>query len=116
MIDAGQLNRKVQLQKKVGVKDEYGQESLSWVKISDCWASIKPLTANQKLRAMASESTLTCTVAIRYSASLMPPTLADAWRIVYGERILDILSAQDMYDMHSHIIFDCRETGVTNGN
>lgn len=112
-IEIGKLNRRIQIQRKAGVLDDYGQESLIWTKVADCWASIKPISGREKLRAMAQESTLICTVAIRYAVALMPPTTADAWRIVYGTRILEILAAQDFEEARRFIIFDCQETGVS---
>ena len=116
MIAVGSLNRKVQIQKRVGIKDEYGQESQSWVKLADVWANIKPVSGREKLRNSSSESTLTDSVAIRYQANLMPVTNADAWRIVYNLRIFDINAAKEFNDARRFIIFDCIETGIVDGN
>ena len=112
MITIGRLCRSITIQKKIGTYDSYGQEVLEFVDIATVWANVKPVTGREKLRAGAYDSTLSHTVAVRYQPELLPETAADAWRILYGTRILEITAAQDMDDARKFILFDCTETGV----
>ena len=109
MIDPGNLNRRISIQKKTGTRDSYGQVDLTWVDIAQVWANIKPITTRSKLRMNAVESSLTATVAIRYDRNLLPLNIADDWRILYDGRILKIMAAQDLDDAMRFIIFDCVE-------
>lgn len=109
---AGKLNRRVTIQKPDSVLDDYGQPSIGWANIATIWANIKPVGGREKMRAMAMEATLTHTVMVRYRSDLLPEIDADAWRIVYGQKILEISSALDFEDRRKYIVFDCIETGV----
>ena len=111
MIDVGKLNKKIQIQKKSGIRDPYGHEVISWVKVVDCFANVKPIGGREKIRNNAIESTLSCTIAIRYNPDLLPLTTPDSWRIIYESRILNITAAQDLDEARRFIIFDCIETG-----
>lgn len=109
---AGQLNRRVIIQRTSAGLDAYGQPSLGWTEIATVWANIKPIGGREKLRAMAFESTLTHTVLVRYQAALVPAVEADGWRILYGSRIFNISASMDMGDKRRYIVFDCIETGA----
>lgn len=109
---AGQLNRRITIQRRSAGLDAYGQPSLGWTEIAEVWANIKPIGGREKLRAMAFESTLTHTVLVRYQASLVPEVEADGWQILYGSRIFNISSAMDYEDQRRYIVFDCIETGA----
>lgn len=109
----GKLDKRITLQSRSSTLDDYGQEINAWVDVATVWANIKPVSGREKLRAMAVESTLTHTVAVRYNVRFMPPKTVDAWRIKYvtpaGERIFNITSARDMDEARRYIIFDCTE-------
>lgn len=116
MDKVGRLDKRISIQRRSATKDSYGQELDAWTTIAAVWAQVKPLSGKERLRtaAMVVESILTHTVTVRYSASLMPPAEADAWRIVYGTRILNITAARDVDEDRRFIEFDCTE-GSING-
>lgn len=109
---AGKLNRRVTIQRRSATLDDYGQESSGWTDIATVWADVRPVGGREKMRAMAVESTLTHTVMVRYRTDLLPVIDADAWRIRYGSRVLQITAAMDMDDERKYIIFECTETGA----
>lgn len=108
-MDIGRLDKRITIQRRSATKDSYGQEVNQWVDIATVWANIKPIGGRERLRSMVVESSLTHTVMVRYRESLMPPTLADAWRIQYGTRIFNITAAMDMEEDHRWVVFDCTE-------
>jgi SPP1 family predicted phage head-tail adaptor len=112
-MNIGQFNKRISLQSRSATLDDYGQQLASWSTVATVWANIKPIGGREKLRAMAVESELTHTVAIRYRASFLPPTTVDAWRISYasasGTRIFNIVAARDLDEAHEYIVFDCVE-------
>lgn len=111
-MSAGKLNRRITIQRRSATLDDYGQESSGWTDIATVWADVRPIGGREKLRSMAVESTLTHTVLVRYRTDLLPAVAADAWRIVYGTRILQITASMDQDDARKFIIFDCVETGA----
>lgn len=112
----GRLDKRITIQRRSSTKDSYGQEIDSWTTIAQVWAQVKPMGGRERMRtaAMVVESILTHTVTVRYSDSLMPPLEADAWRILYGSRILNISSSRDVEEDKRFIEFDCTE-GSING-
>ena len=109
----GSLDKRITLQSRSATLDDYGQELNSWNNVATVWASIMPIGGREKLRAMAIESELTHTVAIRYDVRFLPPKTVDAWRISYttpaGVRIFNITAARDVDEGRRTIIFDCTE-------
>lgn len=112
----GRLDKRITIQRRSSTKDSYGQEIDSWTTIAQVWAQVKPMGGRERMRtaAMVVESILTHTVTVRYSDTLMPPLEADAWRILYGSRILNISSSRDVEEDKRFIEFDCTE-GSING-
>jgi len=112
----GRLDKRVTIQRRSATTDSYGQELDSWTTIAQVWAQVKPLGGKERMRnaAMVVESILTHTVTVRYSATLMPPLEADAWRILYGSRIFNITTSRDVEEDRRFIEFDCTE-GSVNG-
>jgi len=112
-MDAGRLDKRITFQRRSAVKDDYGQQLDAWSEVATVWANVKPIGGREKLRAMAIESELTHTVAVRYTASLLPPIAAAAMRISYqtptGTRLLNITAARDLDEERRFIIFDCTE-------
>jgi len=113
---AGELNRRVIIQRKSDGDGAFGQATGDWVDIAAVSANIRPIGGREKLRAMAYESTLTHTVKVRYRTDLLPAIEADGWRILYGSRVFDITASMDLDDARRYIVFECIETGVEHGS
>ena len=111
---AGKLNRRITLQARGAGFDDYGQPSEAWADVATLWASIKPISGREKLRAMAVDVQTSQTVMIRYNPDYLPATKVTGWRIKYQDRYLSITAAIDLDDAHEYIVFDCIE-GVDHG-
>jgi len=105
----GRLDKRITIEQRSDTKDAYGQKVLSWNAIGTVWANIKPIGARERLAAMAYESVISHTVAIRYNPDFLPVLSADSMRIIYGTRTLQITGAHDLDEARRHIIFDCIE-------
>jgi SPP1 family predicted phage head-tail adaptor len=116
MQDAGKRDRRITIQKPGTDLDSYGQVVADgWTDVATVWANIRPVSGREKLRAGAVESTLSHTVSVLYQSKLMPPLIADAWRIKFGPRLFNIVSAYSPNESREDIIFSCEE-GSLDGN
>lgn len=111
-MEAGKLDRRITIQRRVTTLDSYGQQSTGWTNIATVWANVKPVGGQERMRSGALESTLTHTIMVRYQVDLMPAIEADAWRILYGSRVMQITAARDLQDARRWIVFECIETGA----
>ena len=109
MIPAVLFNHRITIQKRTGTLDAYGQEASTWSTVATVWADIRTVGSREKLKGMALDSTLSCTISIRYQAALMPPVQMDAWRIQFGDRYFSVLGGQNWNEMNEMIVFDCVE-------
>lgn len=113
-MNAGRLDRRVTIERRAAGVSEYGHPADdAWEVLATVWANIKPIGGRERMRGESLESTLTHTVGIRYNAALAQPTLADAWRIKYGERLLNITAARTIDEGRHWIIFDCTEGSIS---
>ena len=81
-MNAGKLNRRVQIQSQTTTQDAAGQELQVWSQIYTCWASIDVLRgqltpANSELVSKATHN-----ITIRYTSSLI---IAANQRVIYTE-------------------------------
>lgn len=105
------LQQRITVQRRSSTLDAYGQEINSWTNIGIVWAEVKPIGGSEKMRdnAMIVESQLTHKVTVRFSALFLPSIEADAWRILFGARVLNITSSMNVDEESKLIIFDCTE-------
>lgn len=110
----GALNKRITIEQRSETKDAYGQKVTTWTELATVWGEVRPIGGRERLAAMAYESALTHTVAIRYRCDVLPVIEADALRITYGDRTLQVTGARDLDERHRYIVFDCIE-GRQNG-
>jgi SPP1 family predicted phage head-tail adaptor len=105
------LQQRITVQRRSSTLDAYGQEINSWSNIATVWAEVKPISGKEKLRSesMVVESQLTHRVTVRFSEVFLPSSQADAWRILFGTRILNITASMNVDEESKMIIFDCTE-------
>lgn len=106
---AGQLRRRVQLQRRIGTTDAEGRPQESWTTIARIWADVQALTSGEALIAAQAGVLVTHQVVTRYRTDLTAPTGHDL-RLVEGSRILDVVSQPiDAEERHRELQFQCRE-------
>lgn len=62
---AGQLRKRVIVQKLGRARDDFGQENDVWTNIVTVWASIEPLTGREQLTAQQQEANMTHRIRMR---------------------------------------------------
>lgn len=112
----GRLDRQVMVQRRTETLDEFGQRTLNWTDVAKVWADIRTMSGRDQEQALAVESELTHTVAVRYRADLALPSNANTVRLLYptpsGERILNVTALRDLDEDRRWIIFSCVETST----
>ena len=110
-MQAGKLNRRVNVLKPNHTVDQYGQQTTGYETFATVWANIKPIGGKEKLRAMAYDTVLTHELTIRYDKRFLPTIAADAWHIEYGQRTFEVISAIDWMDARQWLVLEVREVG-----
>lgn len=86
-IDAGELRFRIELQRSTSTKDDKRQPVLSWSRLGDRWASIKPASGQRFVASEQIRDATTHKIVIRFFPGLTPKD-----RIKYGSRIFNLLS------------------------
>jgi SPP1 family predicted phage head-tail adaptor len=86
----GALRDRLTLQALNRTGDGGGGATVMWMPVADVWASIQPITGDERLRTDAVTGRVTHKVWIRYRADVLPDM-----RFVAGARILDIVAVLD---------------------
>lgn len=89
-LDAGELTKRIRIDKQVPTDDGQGGRTVSWALRVVDWASITPITQSEAIRAGAETSVLLSALSMRYRTGL-----SETDRIVLGARTFRILSIQD---------------------
>lgn len=92
-MQAGQLNRRVELQQAVETKNPTGQPISTWTTIVTRWAQIIPLRGQEKFDAAQMEVQTNVKIRIRYY-----PAIDATWRIKKGDTIYNIKSIINIGD------------------
>jgi SPP1 family predicted phage head-tail adaptor len=97
MIEAGKLNRKGDIQRRVLTPDEFGEDVESWVDlVTDVWAQIMPISARGYVHGEQLTDDITHIIRFRYVAGLVATD-----RFMYDGRVFNFSSAPiDYKDGH----------------
>ena len=77
---------------------------LLFARAPEAWADIEPLRGKELFEAQAVDARLTTKVTMRYVGGLSAPQ-----RLVYGTRVLNIVSVLDLYERHITTVALCTE-------
>lgn len=107
---ANECRHTIRIEKKSVSLDAYGQQVNTWTTLVTTKASIRPAGgSSEKVSGGQMTSALTHTIATRYQAVLGAPVAIAALRIVFNERIINIVSARILEEKNHWIVFDCIE-------
>src|SRR5215211_8132444 len=82
---ASDLRRRIRIEERTTVRDEYGGETTTWGYVADVAASIEPLTGRDYVAAQQAQSRITARIRIRYL-----PGITSEMRVRYGDTIYAI--------------------------
>lgn len=107
MIEPGKMRHRITFQQQVITRDAYGAPDLSddsWQDVTTVWAAIDPVSGREFYAMQQSQSDVTHKVRTRYISGL-----DTAMRILYGARVLQIVSIIDWEERHESLLIMCRE-------
>ena len=110
----GSRRKRVTLQNRGNTLDEYGQRVNTWVDVATVWASIEPVSGNERLHGLQVNSEITSKVETRYRSEFADPTIIDNWRILYGTRKMNIQATLNEDERNRIVTFFCSE-GLNDG-
>ena len=101
---AGQLTKQITIQVRTLDQDASGQPTETWATFATVYARIAPLTGKDYLSAKQVVDDVTHDVDIRYRRGIKPKM-----RVLYQDRIFEILSALDPKEAREWWYMKCKE-------
>ena len=102
---AGELRKYVTIQEKTGeTRDSYGSLTWTWQTLQQVYAAIEPLSGREFFDAQEVQADVSVRIRIRALAGVKPDM-----RVVYGSRVLEILSVLDLEERGQEMHLMCRE-------
>ena len=92
MFTPGALRNRVKIQCPTETRNSVGETVLEWSDYADRWAAISTLTGREIIANSRQEFTLTHRVVIRGGSVSGPPEIKPQFRIIWGDRRLEINS------------------------
>ena len=90
VIHAGQLTKKIKLQRPSTLQDSYGGPARTWLDVATVWAAIQPVDGREQKRAHRIASEVSHQITVRYQANLTDTRVISSYRALYKARIFNI--------------------------
>ena len=92
-MESGKLRHRIVIQRKIIIKNSYGEDTITWVDDCNRWAGIYPLRGEQYYDAQQVQAGITHKIVLRY-CTLQDGTLINPnCRIKHEERFFEIISS-----------------------
>ena len=101
---AGELRKRITIETPVRSADGVGEMVPAWSLFGVVWASIEPLSGNEKIQAQQVNANVDIKVTMRYLAGVVP-----AMRIRFGTRTFQIASVQNIEERNREMDLVCIE-------
>lgn len=98
----GRLRHRVTIQQYTTTDNEYGEPVPTWADVATVWASVEPLSGNERMIAQQRNASLTHKVVIRYLAGVTAEM-----RVKFGDRYFAIVEPPmniDERDREMHLM------------
>lgn len=102
---AGEMRNPLVIQEPINTQNDYGETIQTWREFASVNGSVKPSSAREFWRASQQVADATHGVTIRYLPGVLP-----TMRILYGSRVLNIISVLDNEERHAELNLICKET------
>lgn len=93
-IAAGNLDRRITLERATESRDAFNDVTLTWSPLATVWASWRPATANERIAAQEVGGEADDVFEIRWSR--MAATINPKDRLIYGGRVHEIVGATEI--------------------
>lgn len=114
VIRAGDLRRRVSVQRRDVGQDDLGQPIETWATLFKAWADISPLSGKELMAAGAIQSAVTHEITMRYRPELADPKTVAQYRVLYGTRVFNIHASLNQDERNRAVILQAEE-GLSNG-
>lgn len=104
-MNAGEMRYSLTIQEPINTQNSYGETIQTWRDFATVNGGVKPSSAREFWRASQQVADATHGVTIRYLPGVLP-----TMRILYGARVLNIISVLDNEERHVELNLICKET------
>jgi SPP1 family predicted phage head-tail adaptor len=101
---ARDLRHRVTLQRLVLTQGASGDLAQTWEDVTTVWGAVEPLSGREYWQAQQVAAETSIRVRLRYLAGV-----EQKMRVLYGTRVLEILSIVDLDERHRELQLMCRE-------
>lgn len=105
-VRAGQLRERVTIQEQVAHRSSSGAEVIAWSDMATVWASVEPVSGNERWIAGLDQRLAERTVRIRLRYRT---GVTEKMRVVFGERVFDIQQVIHPWTRRRELYLICRE-------
>ncbi|SDR19060.1 phage head-tail adaptor, putative, SPP1 family [Paraburkholderia fungorum] len=88
---AGDLNRRVRIERRDQSQDDLGQPVDTWVEVATVWGNVRMLTGKETLTADADVASATASIRIRYRTNIDNSMRAVVLKFVDGQPVEDVI-------------------------
>jgi SPP1 family predicted phage head-tail adaptor len=103
-VNPAKLRHLVAIQSRATTPNAHGQLDDTWTTILTAFADVEPVSGQSQESAGAELATVTHTITIRFRSNITTRN-----RLVYGQRIFDIVSVIDVEERHFWLQLGCVE-------
>lgn len=102
---AGKLRHRVRIQVATESISQSGSVSTDWRNVESRWAEISPIAGGEQVQGEQRIASKTHQVRLRYFDGL-----TTQHRLLFGTRVLEIVSINTIDEIKREMVLDCRET------
>lgn len=112
MINAGRLDKRLELQEPVVLRGLSGEDRVQWTTRATVWAAIEPVRGREYVVQDQVRSDIDTMIRIR--ASSQTSALTAAWRGLHGSKVYNFAAAADVMTRGVYLEIPAR-SGANNG-
>lgn len=101
---AGRLRKKVTIERYTTARGSYGEEVETWATLLSVWASIEPMTGNEKIQGGAVDAKVTHMIKMRDT------DITPADRITWSSRTFNITKVLDVSERGRELVIEAIES------
>ena len=106
---AGDLRKRIQLQRRSSAQDSYGQQLTTWSTILTTWARIESVSGAQLERARSIYNQTSHQVTVRWRQTFSDIRVVGSYRITYAGRIFDVGASLNTDERNREVVLYCSE-------
>ncbi|KKL96985.1 hypothetical protein LCGC14_1839000 [marine sediment metagenome] len=100
----GRLRHRITIETPTDVLDDFGESTKTWSSIGTVWASVEPLSGQEKFEALQIYPEASHKVRIRYLSGVSPDD-----HILFGSRTFEIVAVMNQMERNREIILTVKE-------